>query len=288
MAKIPRASGIYQIRCIPTGKIYVGSAVNMRARWFRHRWALRRGIHGNAYLQAAWDKYGEDGFEFCVVEFVEKSKLLSAEQAWLDSTRCTDRSVGFNISPTAGSTGDLFAKVWEGFIDPDGNEVTITNLHEFCRTHDLDQPSIIRLAQGKSKLKSYKGWTHKNSVRKRAYIKTYDGFVDPEGHAVGPITNLAAFCREWGLEKTHMVAVAHGRLISHHGWTYDSGRQRITKIHTGFISPAGERVEIVNLVAFCREHSLSVVHMHNVKSGQRGSHKGWTWRAADELPAERQ
>jgi hypothetical protein len=62
-----------------------------------------------------------------------------------------------------------------------------------------------------------------------------------------------------------MVAVAHGRLISHRGWTYDSGRQRITKIHTGFISPAGVRVEIVNLVAFCREHGLSVVHMHNVE-----------------------
>jgi hypothetical protein len=32
-----------------------------------------------------------------------------------------------------------------------------------------------RLAKGKSKLKSYKGWTPRNSVRQREYIKTYDG-----------------------------------------------------------------------------------------------------------------
>jgi len=285
VAKIPRASGIYQIRCIPTGKIYVGSAVNMRARWIRHRWELRRSIHGNEHLQSGWDKYGEDSFECSVLEFAERYALLSAEQAWLDRTRCFDRSIGFNISSTAGSPGTILAKVWEGFIDPDGNEMTITNLQEFCRQHDLDHPSMIRLAQGKSKLKSYKGWTHKSSIRKRAYIKTYEGFIDPEGHAAGPITNLAAFCRTHGLDTPHMVAVAHGRLISHRSWTYDTGRQRITTIHTGFISPAGERVEIVNLAAFRREQGLSVVHMHNVKSGQRRSHKGWTWRAADESPA---
>src|SRR5690348_5615456 len=83
-----------------------------------------------------------------------------------------------------------------------------------------------------------------------------------------------------------VAAVAHGRPTSLHGWTYDSGRQRITTIHTGFVSPAGERVEIVNLVAFCRKHGLNVVHMHQVKSGQRRSHKGWTWRAADEPPTQ--
>jgi group I intron endonuclease len=40
---LPRASGIYQIRCIPTGKIYVGSAVNLRKRWDQHHRSLRKG-----------------------------------------------------------------------------------------------------------------------------------------------------------------------------------------------------------------------------------------------------
>jgi hypothetical protein len=281
----PHSPGVYQITCLANGKIYVGSAISLRRRWNGHRRALQGGYHHNPHLQSAWNKYGESQFKFSVLELTGIDDVLRAEQIWIDRTGCADQRVGFNIFDVAGSPGQAFARVWEGFIDPDGNAVTITNLHDFCRIHELDHPSMMRLAQGRSKLKSYKGWTHRNSVRKRSYIKTYEGFIDPEGHAVGAITNLAAFCREYGLDKTHMVAVAHGRIISHRGWTYDTGRQRIVKVHRGFISPAGERVEIVNLLAFCRENDLSPIHMHNLKSGVRKSHKGWTWRHPDDTSA---
>jgi hypothetical protein len=144
-----------------------------------------------------------------------------------------------------------------------------------------------RLAMGKSKLKSYKGWTHRNSQRKRAYIKTYEGFVGPDGRPVGTITNLAAFCRERGLDNTHMVAVANGRICSHHGWTHLNGRRSLlaARRYLGFVNPAGQRVTIHNLKAFCQEHGLSPVHMHQVKSGQSKSHKGWTWREVNDTQA---
>src|SRR5687768_12784577 len=66
----PCSAGVYQIRCKPTGKIYIGSAVDLRARWEHHRGRLRRGDHRNRYLQNAWVKYGEVNFEFSVLEFV--------------------------------------------------------------------------------------------------------------------------------------------------------------------------------------------------------------------------
>jgi group I intron endonuclease len=277
--KILRSSGAYQIRCLITGQIYIGSAVNMLARWAEHRRSLRRGIHVNQHLQQAWNKYGEENFGFTVVEYVKRAFLLRIEQEWIDKSQCTDRKIGFNICLFAGSPRDTFAQVWEGFINPDGNEITIFNLQEFCRRYGLDFPSMHRLAMGKSKLKSYKGWTHKNSIRQRDYVKTYDGFIDPDGHPVGPITNLAAFCRERGLDNTHMVAVAHGRICSHRGWTHKDGRQKSEpKVYTGFINPDGQRVIIANLRAFCREHGLHPVRMHQLKNGQRKSHKGWTWR----------
>lgn len=277
--EIPRSSGVYQIRRVPTNQIYIGSAVDLRARWGAHRRRLRRGEHINRFLQEAWDQYGEANFEFSVLELVVDSERLKAEQSWIDQTSCTDREIGFNIYPMADSPGDLNAQIWEGFIDPDGNEITIFNLHEFCRQRGLDFPSMHRLAMGKSKLKSYKGWTHKNSVRKRDYVKTYDGFIDPEGRPVGLITNLAAFCREHGLDKTHMVAVVNGRICSHRGWTHKNGRQNKHKLrmYTGFISPDGQRIVIANLKAFCQERGLGVAHMREVKSGKRKSHKGWTW-----------
>lgn len=284
VSALPIAPGIYEIRCLPTGKIYIGSAVDLRARWSHHQANLRRGTHRNPHLQAAWNKYGAAGFVFSVLELTDGAGLLQAEQAWLDRTRCADRTIGFNIYTVAGSPGDTLAQTWEGFIDPDGNAATIVNLHEFCRLHGLDYPSMHRLARGRSKLKSYKGWTHLNSPRQREYVKTYDRFITPDGHSAGPITNLAAFCREQGLDKTHMVAVARGRLYSHRGWTYNNARQHLNppRVHAGFVDPDGQPVAITNLTAFCREHGLNVVHMHGLKSGKRKSHQGWTWRAPSE------
>jgi hypothetical protein len=288
-AMLPRSSGVYQILCIPTGKIYIGSTVDLRKRWNSHRRSLHQNKHPNIYLQRAWDRYGEANFMFSVLELVDTSELLRTEQAWLDKTKCADRNTGFNICTVAGSTTDVNAQVWEGFIDPVGNEVIITNLFAFCRQHGLDFPSMHRLSKGKSKLKSYKGWTHKNSPRRREYVKTYNGFITPDGRPAGSITNLAAFCREHRLDKTHMVAVAHGRIYSHHGWTYDNDRQNLglPKTYTCFVNPGGQHVIITNLLAFCHEHRLDLVHMHEVKSGKRKSHKGWTWRDSDEQSREK-
>ena len=250
----------------------------MRDRCEHHRSSLRRGDHRNAHLQAAWNKYGEDSFEFTALELLDPNDLLNAEQNWIDQTQSADREIGFNIYSIAGSPGDANAQIWEGFVDPNGNEVTIQNLFGFCRKNNLDFPSMHRLAKGESKLKSYKGWSHKNSVRQRDYIKTYEGFIDPNGNPVGPITNLAAFCRQNNLDNTHMVAVAQGRLYSHRGWTYENDRGNLGfKTYTGFINPDGNRIVITNLQAFCRENDLDVVHMRELISGKRKSHKDWIW-----------
>lgn len=157
---IPHTSGVYKITCISNGKFYIGSAVDMHDRCEHHRSSLRRGDHQNQHLQAAWNKYGEENFEFTAVELTDRSGLLSMEQNWLDKTQSFKREVGFNIFNTAGSPGDAFSQTREGFIDPDGNEVTIKNLYDFCGQNNLDFPSMHRLSKGESKLKSYKGWSH--------------------------------------------------------------------------------------------------------------------------------
>ncbi len=191
---------------------------------------------------------------------------------------CIKRNFIIYTNRKYGSPGAALVQTWEGFIDPTGNEVTITNLFEFCREHNLDWASMHRLAMGKSKLKSYKGWTHKNSIRQRQFIKTHVGFIDPNGIPVEPIINLAEFCRQRGLDDTHMVAVATGRICSHKGWTHTNGRTRQdAKTFVGFINPQGERVEFTNLAQFCRENGLHPVKMHQIKNGKIRRYKGWTW-----------
>lgn len=137
------------------------------------------------------------------MERARPSRLLAAEQSWLNRTHCVARSIGFNIRSRALSSGLSGAPIWEGFLEPRGKRTTINNLYKFCRQNRLDCPSLIRQYQGRCKLKSYKSWTPRSSVRQRDYIRTYGGFVTPNGKPVGEITNLAELCRGHELDKTH-------------------------------------------------------------------------------------
>lgn len=99
----PNVSGVYAIRCTPTGKVYVGSAVWIAKRWRHHREALRKGEHHSSYLQHAWRKHGEQAFEFCVLSVVPKERLISEEQRFIDEMMACDEAHGFNLNPRAGS-----------------------------------------------------------------------------------------------------------------------------------------------------------------------------------------
>lgn len=97
------ASGIYKITNVTNGKVYVGSAVNFDTRWKEHVRELRKGIHHSSALQNAWNKYGEDNFEFSIIEECERTRkvLLGREQHWMDTLDSVAK--GYNIAKTAGS-----------------------------------------------------------------------------------------------------------------------------------------------------------------------------------------
>ena len=73
-------SAIYEIQCTVSGKAYVGSWTNPRRRFATHRWMLRTGRHYNPHLQRAWDKYGEEAFDFAVVETCPEPVQFKSEQ----------------------------------------------------------------------------------------------------------------------------------------------------------------------------------------------------------------
>lgn len=84
--------------------------------------------------------------------------------------------------------------------------------------------------------------------------------------------------RRKALAGSHMSAVARRRIASHRGWPHREGRKpRTPKQHNSFIRPDGRPTVIINLSRYCWENGLSVVRMHNLKSGIRRIHKGWTW-----------
>ncbi|BAM29077.1 hypothetical protein G176_gp05 [Xanthomonas phage CP1] len=92
-------SGIYSITS-PSGKRYVGSAVNLRKRWAVHRCELEKGKHHCSALQRAYHKYGGD-LEYSVLILCPKEELIKEEQWYLDSSA---PGTLYNSSPTAGNS----------------------------------------------------------------------------------------------------------------------------------------------------------------------------------------
>ena len=91
-------SGIYKIQNTQNNNIYVGSAIDIKSRWWTHRSLLRKGKHHSKHLQSAWNKYGEMYFDFVVLEYCDRENLIAREQYYID-TYCPS----YNMSPTAGN-----------------------------------------------------------------------------------------------------------------------------------------------------------------------------------------
>lgn len=89
------ASGIYAIKNLANGKVYVGSAVNLRKRFLLHTSNLTKGNHCNTKLSKAVTKYGFDNFSFTLLSLCDLADLLQVETTYIDSLKSVD--TGYNI-----------------------------------------------------------------------------------------------------------------------------------------------------------------------------------------------
>lgn len=89
--KIPM--GIYQIKNLTNGKVFIGGTANMDAIFNRTKFELGYGSHKNIELQNDWNVLGEDKFAFDVLDYLEPKEgemidygeeLALLEQLWLD------------------------------------------------------------------------------------------------------------------------------------------------------------------------------------------------------------
>jgi len=216
---LPRTSGVYRITCLPTGKVYIGSAVNLRNRCIQHRSGLHTGRHPNSYLQRAWGKHGDDAFVFEVLELVLSPFLIEREQYWLDRTRAYDHERGYNMSRVAGSrsgvshsaeTRQKMAETHRRIMSSPERRAAVSRLHKGKVISDEQRRQTSLRQKGKPQPQEH--LNAMTEITKKDYILTAPDGTEYYVHGLGP------FCREHGLDASCMSAVAEGKRPQHKGW----------------------------------------------------------------------
>lgn len=101
----PRQGGIYQIKNLVNGKTFIGSGPNVEAQINKQLFMLKLNSMPVEELQKDWNKFGEDKFEFTVLDRLKrkdetsmkdyKSELLLLEEMWIEKLKVTGEN-GYN------------------------------------------------------------------------------------------------------------------------------------------------------------------------------------------------
>lgn len=65
--------GIYCIKNVKTGQMYIGQSSNIEKRKKEHLSSLKTNNHYNKFLQNSWNKYGEKNFSFNIIETFDEN-----------------------------------------------------------------------------------------------------------------------------------------------------------------------------------------------------------------------
>lgn len=210
-------AGIYAIQHVLSGMRYIGSTSNFSIRWKGHRTLLRSGKHGNAHLQAAWNKYGEDAFDFRVVEVVaDASTLLSREAHWFEVTQCCDRQRGYNIAI------DPMARRWS---DEQKAALSASTKGRPGRRHTAESRALMS-AQRKGRRVYVMGDETREKLSRAHTGKTYTAETKDR------ISKAKRAFDEEGI-RIIREALSMGWLIEHLALDMGVGRQVISKIKHG-------------------------------------------------------
>lgn len=66
--------GVFQIRNVKNGKVFIDSSTNMNAKWNRHKVQLGVGNNWMTELQSDWKEFGEENFVFEVLSELEEKE----------------------------------------------------------------------------------------------------------------------------------------------------------------------------------------------------------------------
>jgi len=96
--KRKKICGIYIIKNNINNKIYIGQSIDIHKRWANHKNELKRNKHVNIHLQRAWNKYGEENFNFNILEKCNEESLSEKEINYINKYKSNIDMFGYNLT----------------------------------------------------------------------------------------------------------------------------------------------------------------------------------------------
>lgn len=232
--------GVYEIVNTVNGKRYVGSSVDIEARWSGHRHRLRKDKSTSAKLKAAWNKYGEDSFEFRIIEECAKECLIDREQhhinikAEYNIRLIADSNFGrvitaeekklrsdaaklthVNNPNLAIAFSDRLKSQWK---DSDWAEKTSASISKSA-TEAWANPEKKKVRLDKRNTPEYRAAMSSatSGVNNPRYDDTLYNFVSPTGEVF--VKTKLSMHQMTGLDRSHITKLCKENIKSFKGWT---------------------------------------------------------------------
>jgi len=273
---------IYWVKNRLNGKFYVGSTTQRYVRWRTHKKKLRAGTHHCAHLQSAWKKYGEDVFEFSVIERVlSVDDLQAAEDRWLAAH--VGQPHCYNVgrrsgAPMRGRTGEAHPSYGKKRSDVQKQRLREAALAQW----ETSDPRT--------------GRKHSDEVRAKISEKLQQALAEGRGGKFIPSeetrAKMSAALKGNQNAKGHERSEEHRRKLSESAkgnqhWLGRSHSEE-AKAKMGravrMISPDGEVTTYPRLTAVTEQFGLFLPTIHrSVRSGKplaKGPYRGWRFEYA--------
>lgn len=276
---------IYMIENKVNGRRYIGQTIFTFARrypscnWWKNS--------NNPFLKAAVAKYGPEAFAITILEHsktLEELNILEAQYAKKWNTYAPN---GYNLVECGKNrrqhpSSILLRSRTVTLNDPDGQDITITNIRKFCLDNGLDYRTIYRVLNGK--FASHRGWTLQGVTTKHIRTNHCYRIYDHNG-VLYEIIGLAKFCKEKGLNYYHMRSMVQGKIFESQGYAlsveaFSKRRMR----HVVTLVRGKEELIIRNIKQECKNLGFHSRFIYQLIAGKILSYKGWAIKALSEVP----
>lgn len=305
---------IYLIRNNINNKIYIGQTTSsVETRFKQHKKQLRDGNHGNAHLQSAWNKYGEDCWSVeLLTECSSLEEMNEKERLLIQEYNSIDRNFGYNIREGGDGGGrhsdetkeklreatelqwerdrlklnairkaqwtDEYKEKMRTIMQEKWSTFEYAEKQNTSRKSESNREKLrAAAARNKSKKSAHMRSVWNDPERRKVMVESIKKSNTPEVNKQRSDSSKARYSNS-EVKKRHSETMKH---VLSNPEIRDKMSKSLAKYFGRVEGPDGKIYDVVGLRRFCREHNLVYNAFRSLKFNPNKTYKGWKFLHED-------